>query len=160
MLFVRKALVTASVAISAVASAFVAASPASASVWTDSSSSTSCDSQCLVLFYNTGYAGSYTRFSSTGSGSEGIRDLAAYTFLGSGSGQGMSLKNHAASAKARIWSVDSSVTIYYNSGYAGPCDKLHTNERPAAYQLSKTYNNNASVLFRSAKVSQGCVNFS
>ncbi|MFE3941509.1 hypothetical protein ACFXPV_06455 [Streptomyces sp. NPDC059118] len=86
--------------------------------------------------------------------------MAAYTFLSSGAGQGMSLKNHAASAKARIWSVDSSVTIYYNSGYAGPCDKLYANERPTAYQLSKTYNNNASVLFRSAKVSQGCVNFS
>ncbi|WP_371500433.1 peptidase inhibitor family I36 protein [Kitasatospora sp. NBC_00374] len=160
MLFARKALVTASIALSAVVGTLAIASPASAGISTGSDSVGDCDAQCLVLYYNTGYAGSHTTIhSTTPSGGEGVYDLSGYTFQSGGAGQGKSLKNNAASAKARIWSIDSSVTVYFNSGYAGPCDKFHKTEYPAAWQLSNTYNENASVYFRNVPVNQGCVNF-
>ncbi|MEV4613518.1 peptidase inhibitor family I36 protein [Kitasatospora sp. NPDC049258] len=160
MLFARKTLVTASIALSAVVGALATASPASAAISTGSDSVGDCDAQCLVLYYNTGYAGSHTTIhSTTPNGGEGVYDLSAYTFQSGGAGQGKNLKNNAASAKARIWGIDSSVTVYFNSGYAGPCDKFQKTEYPSAWQLSNTYNENASVYFRNIPVNQGCVNF-
>ncbi|GAA1182583.1 peptidase inhibitor family I36 protein [Kitasatospora gansuensis] len=160
MLFARKALVTASIAMSAVVGALATASPASASISTGSYGVEDCDAQCVVLYFNTGYGGSHTVIhSDTPTGGEGIRDLAGYTFQSGGAGQGQSLKNNAASAKARVWGIDASVTVYFNSGYAGPCDKFHHTEYPSAWQLSNTYNENASVYFRNVPINQGCVNF-
>ncbi|MEV8097822.1 peptidase inhibitor family I36 protein [Kitasatospora sp. NPDC085879] len=143
---------------SALVGALATASPASAAITVNTN--TDCDAQCIVLYFNTGYAGSHTAIhSSTPDGGEGIYNLADYTFLSGGKGQGQGLKNNAASAKARIWSIDSSVTIYYNSGYSGPCDKFRRTEYPAAWQLSNTYNENASVYFRNTAVSQNCADF-
>ncbi|MFJ8039135.1 hypothetical protein ACIRBX_01310 [Kitasatospora sp. NPDC096147] len=160
MLSARKALVTATMAMSAVVGALATASPANASITTGSYTVDGCDAQCLVLYFNTGYAGSHTVIhSTTPDAGEGVYDLSVYTFQSSGKGQGTNLKNNAASAKARIWGIKSSVTVYFNSGYAGPCDKFHKTEYPVAWQLSNTYNENASVYFRNVEVNQNCVNF-
>ncbi|MEV6207211.1 peptidase inhibitor family I36 protein [Kitasatospora sp. NPDC051914] len=145
-------------AVSAVLGGIVTAAPANAAITVNTNND--CDAQCITFYFNTGYAGSHTTIHSTTTGAgEGVYNLAEYTFLSGGKGQGQSLKNNAASAKARIWGIDSSVTVYYNSGYSGPCDKFHKVEGPAAYQLKNTYNENASVYFRNTPVSQNCANF-
>ncbi|WP_263105537.1 peptidase inhibitor family I36 protein [Kitasatospora sp. DSM 101779] len=143
---------------SAVLGGIVAASPANAAITVNTN--TDCDAQCIVLYFNTGYAGSHTVIhSDTPDSGEGIYNLEGYTFLSSGNGKGQGLKNNAASAKARIWGINSSVTVYYNSGYSGPCDKFAKVEGPAAYQLKNTYNENASVFFRNKTVNQNCADF-
>ncbi|MFD0569402.1 hypothetical protein ACFQ0T_09160 [Kitasatospora gansuensis] len=140
MLFARKALVTASIAMSAVVGALATASPASASISTGSYGVEDCDAQCVVLYFNTGYGGSHTVIhSDTPTGGEGIRDLAGYTFQSGGAGQGQSLKNNAASAKARVWGIDASVTVYFNSGYAGPATSSTTpSTRPPGSSRTRT----------------------
>ena len=52
------------------------------------------------------------------------------------------------------------MTVYYNSGYSGPCDRFQYDAYPAAWQLSNTYNENASVYFRNYfPFGQDCATF-
>lgn len=98
------------------------------------------------MFYNSNRAGSSTYFDAN------VSDLAGYTFLTSGSGQGSAVKNGAASALNDSPGI---VTVYYNSGYVGACDTL------AAYAISdklhNTYNEDAS--FRWDYTRSDCYNF-
>lgn len=133
------------------------ASPANADVWVDTDTQTSCDSSCVVFYFNSSYGGSRTTVNGSAN-YDGISNLAPYTFLSSGSGQGQALKNNAASAKARNPCLGCNATIYFNSGYGGACDQFEAtySEYQSASQLTATYNNNASVLFRSKMVYENC----
>ncbi|MFE5139668.1 peptidase inhibitor family I36 protein [Streptomyces fagopyri] len=101
---------------------------------------------CIRLFYNSNRAGSSTYFDAN------VSDLAGYTFLTSGTGKGVSVKNNAASALNDSPGI---VTVYYNSGYVGACDTL------SAYAISDklhyTYNNDAS--FRWDYTRSDCYDF-
>ncbi|MFF3461334.1 peptidase inhibitor family I36 protein [Streptomyces sp. NPDC001984] len=101
---------------------------------------------CIRLFYNSNRSGSSTYFNTN------VSDLAGYTFLTSGSGQGQPVKNNAASALNDSPNI---VTIYYNSGYVGACDTL--SNYAIADQLHYTYNEDAS--FRWSYTRSDCYNF-
>ncbi|MFG2317761.1 peptidase inhibitor family I36 protein [Streptomyces tendae] len=92
------------------------------------------ETYCMMFYYNTGYAGSYTVFRGFDHYS-----LNGYTYLAAGAGKGQAVKNNAASASnlARY-----SLEIYYNSNLAGACDSIPAYS--GAYKLVNTYNENAS----------------
>ncbi len=98
---------------------------------------------CLRLSFNSNEEGSQTYV-----WAPNIPDLAPYSFLSLGGGQGYSLKNNAASAANFS---ETSTTIFYNSNYGGSCDTLsyeaYTNK------LHYTYNEDASVRFDYGKSS-------
>ncbi|MEU2929519.1 hypothetical protein ABZ636_31380 [Streptomyces sp. NPDC007251] len=107
---------------------------ASAAVGVDCTNS----SRCLALSYNSNIQGSMTGFKDTA-----VSNFAGYTFLSSGSGQGQSVKNNAASAQFADWvSPNDWASIFYNSGYAGACDSIPANT--LVNRLANTYNQNAS----------------
>ncbi|WAZ22517.1 hypothetical protein STRCI_003776 [Streptomyces cinnabarinus] len=99
---------------------------------------------CIQLFYNSAYEGS---FITIGGGS--ISNLAGYTYPYAGAGQGQAVKNNSASAKFRADDsfYPSSMTVFYNSGYGGPCDRFMATELTwkNGPKLVRTYNENASV---------------
>ncbi|MFG2354304.1 hypothetical protein [Streptomyces sp. NPDC048521] len=99
---------------------------------------------CIYLYYNSSLQGSYITI---GGGS--ISNLAGYTFPYKGTGQGLPVKNNAASAQFRAADsfYPSSMTVFYNSGYAGPCDQFKSAELDwiSTNRLGNTYNNDASV---------------
>ncbi|MBN3930709.1 peptidase M23 [Streptomyces verrucosisporus] len=103
---------------------------------------------CVVMYYNSNYGGAYFPTSTS------ISNLAGYTFMGfSGDpGRGQGVKNNAASAQFRADDnfYLSSGTIFFNSGYAGPCDTFRTIEYNwvSSPRLARTYNDNASVLIK------------
>lgn len=74
-----------------------------------------CDSGEFCLYYNSDNAGSVSDF--TGSIPDyGASQPGCYEFKGSGTGQGLCVKNRAAS----VWNRSSrTVRVYYNSGYGG-----------------------------------------
>lgn len=112
------------------------------------SSGSSCGSgNCLRLFYSSNRSGSSTYFWGSN-----VSDLAPYTFLTSGSGQGQGVKNNAASA---LNDSPYSSTIFYNSNYGGSCDTLTS--YAIADQLHYTYNNDAS--FKLNYGSSNCYTF-
>lgn len=119
---------------------FLNAAPASAAV----TGTCYTDRPCLLLFYNSAYEGSHIKI---GGGS--ISNLAGYTYPYAGAGQGQPVKNNAASAHFRADSsfYTSSMTVFYNSGYSGPCDRFMSHELNWVYgpKLVRTYNENASV---------------
>jgi hypothetical protein len=131
---------------------------AGASVWTSTETVNNCPAAfCLVLFHNSSYGGSRTNFVKSGPSEEGFYNLGPYTFLTAGAGQGESVKNNAASAHARFGSLGSNATIYFSSGYVGPCDRLQAGgEVVYVSRLVNTYNENASIYFRTEVVAQGC----
>lgn len=96
------------------------------------------EKDCAVFYYNSNKEGSRTAFTH-----DGVANLAGYTFLSSGAGKGLAVKNNAAS----FWnaSVDSIATVFYRSNYDGACDTF----APLAdtNRLAKTYNENASFDF-------------
>ncbi|MCX5051291.1 MULTISPECIES: hypothetical protein [unclassified Streptomyces] len=98
------------------------------------------DSQknCGVFFYNSGLSGSFTAFRGTS-----VSNLAGYTFLTSGAGKGVAVKNNAASFSNQ--SIDNIATVFFNSGYSGACDTFAP--LTAADRLHNTYNENASMGF-------------
>lgn len=96
----------------AIASTFVVAtaSPANAAARDGK-----CQSGEFCYYYNTGYAGSISDFTSSVS-DLGSTQPSCYEFKGAGAGKGKCTKNQAAS----VWNRTSkSVTVFYNSGYAG-----------------------------------------
>ncbi|MEV6289301.1 peptidase inhibitor family I36 protein [Streptomyces sp. NPDC051896] len=125
----RRPLIAALPLVAALATVLPAAASASASAGT---SCTSTD--CARFFYNSNRQGSSTYFNATN-----VPDFAGYTFLTSGSGQGQSVKNNAASA---LNDSPDLMTVYYNSNYVGACDTL--SDFAIADQLHYTYNENAS----------------
>ncbi|WP_157543763.1 MULTISPECIES: CHAP domain-containing protein [unclassified Kitasatospora] len=74
-----------------------------------------CDSGEFCLYYNSDQAGSVSDF--TGSISDyGATQPSCYEFKSAGSGQGVCVKNNAAS----VWNrTGQTVRVYFNSGYAG-----------------------------------------
>jgi len=74
-----------------------------------------CDTGEFCYYYNSDHKGSVSDF--TGSITDyGATQPACYDFKGAGNGNGMCIKNSAAS----VWNRSTSpVTVYYNSGYAG-----------------------------------------
>jgi Lyzozyme M1 (1,4-beta-N-acetylmuramidase) len=74
-----------------------------------------CESGEFCLYYNSGEAGSLSDFT-TSISDYGATQPSCYDFKGAGAGKGLCVKNHAAS----VWNRTSkTVTVYYNSGYAG-----------------------------------------
>ncbi len=74
-----------------------------------------CESGEFCLYYNSDHQGSVSDF--VGSISDyGATQPECYEFKGVGAGQGLCVKNNAASAWNR---TTGAVTVYYNSGYAG-----------------------------------------
>ncbi|WP_078661065.1 CHAP domain-containing protein [Streptomyces sp. NRRL B-24484] len=75
----------------------------------------SCDTGEFCLYYNSDQAGSVSDF--TGSISDyGATQPSCYEFKSAGNGQGVCVKNNAAS----VWNrSDKTVRVYFNSGYAG-----------------------------------------
>ncbi|MGC2999444.1 peptidase inhibitor family I36 protein [Streptomyces sp. G35A] len=92
---------------------------------------------CGVFFYNSSYEGSRTAFMR-----DSVPDLAGYKFLDTGAGQGLAVKNNAASF---INGGNANMTVFYNSNYNGPCDSFKP--LSAAPKLRNTYNENASLRF-------------
>lgn len=86
----------------------------------------------FIFYYNSGLAGSLSDFSAAKA------DLAGFTFVSSGSGQGQFLKKNAASVDNRR-AVDA--RVYFNSNYAGAYDHVNAD---SSRNLVNTYNNNAS----------------
>ncbi|WP_138907512.1 hypothetical protein [Streptomyces chryseus] len=100
------------------------------------------DASCGTFWYNSGQNGSRTSFTGTGGINGSIKDLAGYKFLDSGAGQGTPVKNGAASFYN---GSGAPTTIFYNSGWNGPCDTVAA--YTVANQLVNTYNDNASFAF-------------
>ncbi|QDY77572.1 hypothetical protein [Streptomyces qinzhouensis] len=100
------------------------------------------DANCGTFYYNSGLTGSRTTFTGFRGTDGSIWDLASYKFLSSGNGQGLSVKNNAASFYNGSMQ---SATIFFNSGFEGPCDTVAalTNVN----RLANTYNDNASLAF-------------
>lgn len=86
----------------------------------------------FIFYYNSGLGGSLSDFSAAKA------DLAGFTFVSSGAGQGQYLKNNAASVNNRRGEA---ARVYYNSNYAGAYDHVNAD---SSRNLVNTYNNNAS----------------
>ncbi|HUQ57285.1 peptidase inhibitor family I36 protein [Lentzea sp.] len=75
-----------------------------------------CESGEFCLYYNSDQAGSVSDFD-TSISDYGDDQPSCYEFKSAGNGQGLCVKNNAAA----VWNrTSSSVTVYFNSGYAGP----------------------------------------
>jgi hypothetical protein len=96
------------------------------------------EEDCGVFYYNSNVSGSATAFNGSS-----VPNLAGYTFLRAGAGQGQPVKNNAASFKNL--SINHIATVFYNSNYSGACDTF----APLTYtnKLARTYNENASMGF-------------
>ncbi|WP_330240344.1 hypothetical protein [Streptomyces sp. NBC_00525] len=124
----------------AAGAALIGAAPASAGT----TGTCYTDRPCLLLFYNSENKGTHLKISAS------ISNLAGYRYpSGSAAGSGQLVKNNAASAQFRADNsfYPSSGTVFYNSGYAGPCDTFLSNELQwkIGPRLIRTYNENASV---------------
>jgi hypothetical protein len=115
------------------------------------------DRPCMYFYYNSNYGGAYFVTASN------IPNLGAgFIFNYGTTGKGLSVKNNAASAQFRSGpsSQVTSGAIFYNSNYAGPCDRFGSSENGwvDASRLAKTYNNDASVHFYDflADLPSGC----
>ncbi|MEV4255951.1 peptidase inhibitor family I36 protein [Spirillospora sp. NPDC049652] len=133
MTFLKKALAILAVAGSAFAGAAAVAGPVSAA-----GRDGVCDSGEFCYYYNSDLAGSLSDF--TGSISDyGTTQPSCYDFKSAGAGQGVCVKNNAAS----VWNrTGSTVRVYYNSGYGGASQDFAPG---ASGNLNATLkNNNAS----------------
>ncbi|GIH16883.1 hypothetical protein Raf01_50550 [Rugosimonospora africana] len=109
-----------------------------------------CDSGEFCYYYNSGELGSVSDF--TGSVSDyGTTEPSCYDFKGAGAGQGLCVKNNAAS----VWNRSSqTVRVYYNSGYAGSYQDFAAGAKGNLNATLK--NNNASHQFLSSTPPTGC----
>ncbi len=107
---IRKSIAVAGAALAMTASMLTVASPASAA-----SRDGVCDSGEFCYYYNSDNAGSVSDFTAS-LGDYGTTQPSCYEFKGAGNGQGLCVKNNAAS----VWNRTSkTVRVYYNSNYAG-----------------------------------------
>ena len=98
----------------------------------------SCEDGEFCLYYNSDQAGSVSDFN-TSISDYGDEQPSCYDFKGAGNGKGLCVKNEAAS----VWNrTDSKVTVYFNSGYAGPSQTIAANSK--ANLNSTLKNENAS----------------
>ncbi len=100
-----------------------------------------CDSGEFCLYYNSDNAGSISDFA--GSISDyGTTQPSCYDFKGPGNGQGLCVKNNAAS----VWNrTGGTVRVYYNSGYGGASQDFGSGAKGNLNATLK--NNNASHQF-------------
>lgn len=97
-----------------------------------------CEDGEFCLYYNSDQAGSVSDFNTSVS-DYGDEQPSCYDFKGAGNGKGLCVKNEAAS----VWNrTDSKVTVYFNSGYAGPSQTIAANSK--ADLNSSLKNENAS----------------
>ncbi|MFD5029777.1 hypothetical protein ACFWM0_05015 [Streptomyces sp. NPDC058405] len=94
---------------------------------------------CATIFYSSDFSGA-----SLDVWNQNIPDFAPYSYSGGGAGSGQGVKNNAASALNR--NSNSSATIWFYSGYSGPCDTMRP-ENGTDTRLRNTYNENASLSF-------------
>lgn len=142
----------AAAAVAATGAVFFAAAPAQAVPTTAcfNAAGTSYDS-VTCLWYNSGQKGSNTAFffnggvdGSTGTGTSNVPNLLPYTFDASGAGQGLSVKNHAATASNTYSTAAVKTNIWYNSNYGGSVYQLLPGDAP--YRLGNgLYNQDASL---------------
>ncbi|MFD5188280.1 hypothetical protein ACFWMU_08965 [Streptomyces sp. NPDC058357] len=89
-----------------------------------------------------------------------MSNFAGYTFLGSGNGKGLAVKNNAASASLVSYPADEvNAAIFFNSGYGGACDFMYGHgdgSFTSVKQLGPTYNNNASFYFTGGGPGSNC----
>ncbi len=97
-----------------------------------------CDTGEFCYYYNSGEVGSISDF--TGSlGDYGATQPSCYEFKGAGAGQGLCVKNHAAS----VWNRTSkTVAVYYNSDFGGHAQNFASGAKGNLDPTLK--NNNAS----------------
>lgn len=93
------------------------------------------DDWSLCLWYNSNEQGSYINVLGA------VSDYAGMTFTSAGAGQGLPVKNDAASATNGQPSNGSTARIFYNSNYAGVYDDVAPS---TSSNLVNTYNENAS----------------
>ncbi|MCX4771492.1 hypothetical protein OG322_19305 [Streptomyces sp. NBC_01260] len=136
----RKTLVFAVASAAAVGSLFAFSAPAQAASGSCPKESSTGIGFCL--YYNSGQAGAYYRWSgNTG----GVSNLAGLVYPNNGAGAGQAVKNNSASASYTMGGgcvcSGEYVRVFYNSGYLGNYDTVTSNTDKA---LVKTYNQNAS----------------
>ncbi|MGW3605098.1 peptidase inhibitor family I36 protein [Micromonospora sp. NPDC005161] len=130
---IRKSLAVAGAALAMTTSILAVASPAQAA-----SRDGVCDSGEFCYYYNSGYAGSISDF--TGSIDDyGTTQPSCYEFKGAGNGQGLCVRNNAAS----VWNRTSkTVVVYFNSNYGGASQSFAAGAKANLNATLK--NNNAS----------------
>ena len=97
-----------------------------------------CETGEFCLYYNSYEAGSVSDFS-TSISDYGATQPGCYEFKGTGAGQGLCVKNNAAS----VWNrTGKTVTVFYNSGYAGASQSFAAGVKGNLNSTLK--NNNAS----------------
>ncbi|WP_433288257.1 peptidase inhibitor family I36 protein [Micromonospora sp. CA-244673] len=130
---IRKNLAVVGAALAMTTSILSVASPAQAA-----SRDGVCDSGEFCYFYNSNYAGSISDF--TGSIEDyGTTQPSCYEFKGAGAGQGLCVKNNAAS----VWNRTSkTVVVYFNSNFAGASQSFAAGAKANLNATLK--NNNAS----------------
>jgi len=129
----RKSFAVAGVVLAMTTSILSAASPASAA-----SRDGVCDSGEFCYYYNSDEAGSISDFT-VSVDDYGTTQPSCYEFKGAGAGQGICVKNNAAS----VWNRTSkTVRVYFNSGYAGASQDFATGVKGNLNATLK--NNNAS----------------
>jgi murein DD-endopeptidase MepM/ murein hydrolase activator NlpD len=139
-----KRLVVAGIAGTLLGGAFTVAAPSAQALAQDGS----CQAGEFCVFYNSNQQGSVSDF--TASVGDYGSTQTCYKFKGTGAGQGLCVKNNAAS----IWNrTFGSVSVHYNSGYTGASQTVAPG---AKVNLSATLKNeNASHKFGRAYLSVG-----
>ncbi|GAA0946338.1 peptidoglycan DD-metalloendopeptidase family protein [Actinocorallia libanotica] len=100
-----------------------------------------CEDGEFCYYYNSDNAGSVSDFTSS-LGNYGTTQPDCYEFKGAGAGQGLCIKNEAAS----VWNrSDQTVVVYYNSNYAGASQSFAPGAKGNLNATLK--NNNASHQF-------------
>jgi hypothetical protein len=133
MLHLRKNLAVAGIALALTTSVLSVAAPASAA-----GRDGTCDSGEFCYYYNSGEAGSISDFTESVD-DYGTTQPTCYEFKGAGNGQGLCVKNNAAS----VWNRTSkTVVVYYNSNFGGASQSFAAGAKGNLNATLK--NNNAS----------------
>ncbi|ROO84872.1 peptidase M23-like protein [Actinocorallia herbida] len=106
-----------------------------------------CEDGEFCYYYNSGNAGSISDFTSS-LGNYGTTQPDCYEFKGAGAGQGLCIKNEAAS----VWNrSDETVVVYFNSNYQGSSQSFGPGAKTNLNATLK--NNNASHQFGATSTS-------
>jgi surface antigen len=133
MRHLRKALTIAGAALAITAPLMATGSPAFAAARDGV-----CDSGEFCYYYNSGEVGSISDFT-TSIDDYGTTQPSCYDFKGAGAGQGLCVKNNAAS----VWNrTSTTVTVYFNSYYGGASQSFASGAKGNLNATLK--NNNAS----------------
>ena len=144
--------VSAAAAVATVSAVLFTAAPAEAvPTWPCFNAVGSSYDSITCLWYNSGQQGSSTAFwfnggvnGTEGTGTSNVPNLLDYTFMSSGAGQNLSVKNHAATASNTYSTAAVKTDIWYNSNYGGNVYQLLPGDAP--YRLGNgLYNQDASL---------------